>query len=309
MPPKKTKAAASKEEEPATNGDHSLSTTSKTATKRKDPPTASSTPYKSQRRSGRKTSTPSSAAKPQLLRYLLSPAARNLSVHADEASAAKEGRRVYSTTNTLTPFEELLGSVVLSRPISHVLGARAIRTLLSAPHSLTTPAAVRAAGQAGLHAALVDARTQHKAKTASQLLKLADVVAEKFGGDLDCVRKDCGHDVAELRALLKSEIKGIGDTGLDIFFRRVQAAWPELYPFVDKRTLAALEEFGLVSSAEELNSLLDQRWKELGETLGVVEGRYAEEDKRKVFVTVLERAVGCHLEGKMDEAKEEAGKL
>lgn len=106
--------------------------------------------------------------------------------------------------------------------------------------------------------------------------------------------------------MLKKNIKGLGKTGLDIFFRRIQGIWPSSYPFADQRTLAALEKLGLRSDAEELRQLLDEHWEEL-ETKDI-EGKDEEERKRKTFVRVLERAVGADLEGNVDAVRAEAGK-
>ncbi len=43
--------------------------------------------------------------------------------------------------------------------------------------------------------------------------------------------------------------------GADIFFREVQAAWPELHPFADRRALSAAEQLALGSDADALAKL------------------------------------------------------
>lgn len=103
--------------------------------------------------------------------------------------------------------------------------------------------------------------------------------------------------------MLKKHVKGLGKTGLDIFGRRVQAQWPELYPFADQRTLSGLQKLGLPSTAEELKKLINQHWTALN-----IEGYEGNEDekKRRVFVQVLERAVGVDLEGNADRVRAEA---
>lgn len=48
-------------------------------------------------------------------------------------------------------------------------------------------------------------------------------------------------------------MKGVGEMGVNIFLREAQAAWEEVYPFADKRTLDMAKQRGLPSkSAKEL---------------------------------------------------------
>ncbi len=103
--------------------------------------------------------------------------------------------------------------------------------------------------------------------------------------------------------MLKKYVKGLGKTGLDIFGRRIQARWPEPYPFADQRTLSGLQKLGLPDNAEELKKLLENHWTEVN-----VEGFEGNEDeqKRRVFIQVLERAVGVDLEGNADAVRAEA---
>ena len=51
------------------------------------------------------------------------------------------------------------------------------------------------------------------------------------------------------------QFKGIGDTGADIFLREVQDLWSWVRPFFDRRALAAAEDLGLPSRADELGDL------------------------------------------------------
>ena len=81
----------------------------------------------------------------------------------------------------LNPFEELMCSLILSRPIGHMLGLRSIRTLFNDPHQLNTPKAIKSAGKDGCRVALDEARTQHRQKTADELVLLADAVTEHLG--------------------------------------------------------------------------------------------------------------------------------
>ncbi|KAL8718341.1 MAG: hypothetical protein Q9181_008216, partial [Wetmoreana brouardii] len=244
-------------------------------------------PAKAPRRSAR--GAPASQPDPlTLIKYLLSPESLDSCRPKDEnEDVQKRGKdlRTYSSS-TFSPFEELICAVILSRPISHALGLRSIRTLFNEPHEYTTPKKIRDAGFEPIRKALDEARTQHRQKTAEELVILADAVVDYLG--------DGENDEREM---LKSHVKGLGKTGLDIFARRIQAQWPKLYPFADQRTLSGLQKLGLSDTAEELKKLLDEHWINLD-----VKGFPGDEDekKRRVFVQVLERAVGVDLEGNAD---------
>ncbi|KAI4127086.1 MAG: hypothetical protein LQ341_006821, partial [Variospora aurantia] len=258
--------------------------------------------------------------------YLLSPASLDACRPKNEIEDLKargSHLRTYSAS-AFTPFEELICAVVLSRPISHALGLRTIRTLFNEPYEFTTPKKIRSAGFEGVIKAVNEARTQHRQKTAEELVMLADAVVEHLGDgeddvNLERVRKECGFEwekrirpsvgdqaltqQLQEREMLKSHIKGLGKTGLDIFARRIQAQWPNLYPFADQRTLSGLQKLGLPESAVGLKKFLDDHWNEFD--VQDLEGD-EDEKKRRAFVRVLERAVGVKLEGNADTVRAEA---
>ena len=248
----------------------------------------------------------------QTLKYLLSPAALDLCRPNDESkelanNPREKGYRTYSGT-AFTPFEELLSAIILSRPISHSLGHRSIRTILNAPYNFNTPKAIRKAGQKKAHQSMFDARTQHKEKTAIGIVKLADVVAEKLSDEddttLESVRKRCDYDVGKEGDLLKSSIHGMGDTGLNIFFRRIQWLWTERFPFMDERTESAAGALGLPDDAEELFDSIDAMWDEIDQEQ--FEGEDEDDKKRRAFVVLLERIIGAHLEKKVTKVLQAA---
>ncbi|MCJ1409545.1 hypothetical protein MMC19_003626 [Ptychographa xylographoides] len=267
----------------------------------------------------------------KILRFLLSPSSLPYCRPKDEIKALESlenpsDLKTYSSV-LFTPFEELASAVILSRPISHALGVRSIRTLFNAPYNFTTPKALKQAGSEGRRKALDEARTQHRQKTAEELGGLADAISDVLGeGDedvgLEKVRNDAGFDMEKVsflsryevryecwkadkfvqeREILQKNIKGLGKTGLDIFFRRIQGLWEEAYPFVDHRTADALRMFRLPSEAEELRKLLEKEWDDL-KIVGI-ETSDNKEKKRKAFAQILERAVGAHLEGNVDTVK------
>ena len=141
-----------------------------------------------------------------ILRYLLSPSSLEQCRPKDEISDLESrgsDTRSYSSP-TFSPFEELASALILSRPISHALGLRSIRTLFNPPYQFTTPKALREAGAEGRRKALDEARTQHRQKTADELGGLADAVVESIGNgeddvELKRVRNEAGKDPEKVR--------------------------------------------------------------------------------------------------------------
>jgi len=270
-------------------------------------------PREGERKSGRGASKAAPTTE-KLLNYLLSPASTEL-CRPDDESAEVESKgadfKTYSSS-ALSAFEELVCAVILSRPISHKLGLRSIRTILNAPYSFTTPSAITSAGKEKRYQALTDAKTQHKDKTAEQIGLVADVVAHKFSKNdtdtsLDKLREQASKGWDMERDLLQENIKGVGKTGLDIFFRRVQWLWPEAYPFVDERSSRGIEKLGLPKHPDELAKVLDRYWAKL-DTSNLEKGD-KEMQKRRAFVIICERATSADLEGKSDAILEAAASL
>lgn len=92
-------------------------------------------------------------------------------------------------------------------------------------------------------------------EAARALSDSADVLVERYEGDLREVRSEADGDRERLRDLL-SRLPGMTDTGVDVFLRDVQAIWQEIAPFADPRALAAAKRLELASSAEELLELV-----------------------------------------------------
>ncbi|MFP4536763.1 MAG: hypothetical protein ACLFPA_00530 [Dichotomicrobium sp.] len=91
--------------------------------------------------------------------------------------------------------------------------------------------------------------------TARMLGETADFLLCEYDGDLRKLREEAGRKPSKERTRLKA-FKGVGDVGVNIFFREVQLAWPELYPFADKAALSAAKRLGLGGSAAELAELV-----------------------------------------------------
>ena len=87
--------------------------------------------------------------------------------------------------------------------------------------------------------------------TSSMLRDTLDTLMAEYGGDLSKLREKAGKDQEQERKLLKA-FKGIGDVGVDIFFREAQTAWDELYPFIDGKAAAAAKRLGLPDDGRRL---------------------------------------------------------
>ena len=284
---------------------------------------ASHEPSKAPRRSARGAPQPS-VDRRRMIEFLLSTDSIDLCRPKDEIEDLKRRGDIKTySSSVFSPFEELVCAVILSRPISHALGLRSIRTIFNEPYNFTTPKALREAGPEGRRKALDEARTQHRQKTAEELGLLADRAVDTIGDgendvSLDKVRRDGDHNAIKVlklkasvfgyllihrqeREILKKSVKGLGKTGIDIFSRRIQGLWPTFYPFVDQKTSSALEKLGLPSEADELKEVLEENWEKID--VNTVEAADEEARKRKVFVRILERAVGADLEGNTDTVK------
>ncbi|CAL9364945.1 hypothetical protein SUDANB145_00749 [Streptomyces sp. enrichment culture] len=81
-------------------------------------------------------------------------------------------------------------------------------------------------------------------RTATQLGEEAELLDDRWGGDLRRLRKEADGDVSALRRLLQ-EFTGVGPTGADIFLREVQRVWPEAAPYLDRKASQGAERLGL----------------------------------------------------------------
>jgi hypothetical protein len=106
-----------------------------------------------------------------------------------------------------------------------------------------------------LHAA---GYTRYQERTATMLGDLTDHLLERYGGDLRKLREEAERDPKAERRLLK-QFKGLGDVGVDIFFREVQVAWDELVPFADRRALDAAGRLKLPKDPGKLADLVGNK--------------------------------------------------
>jgi hypothetical protein len=127
----------------------------------------------------------------------------------------------------------------------------------------------QAVGDAGWDSAARLAATDHEQRSrtlraagagrdadrlADTLGKLAQAVADRYGGDLRRLRTAARRKPAALRRALTG-LPGIDDAAVDVFFREVQVIWPETGPFADRRALRAADRLGLARDVTELAAL------------------------------------------------------
>ncbi|MDN0200130.1 endonuclease [Streptomyces sp. S.PNR 29] len=91
-------------------------------------------------------------------------------------------------------------------------------------------------------------------RTATQLGDAAELLTERWGGDLRRLRREADGKLSELRHLLQ-EFPGVGPAGADIFLREVQLVWPEAAPYLDRKALQGAERLGLPKTPDRLVEL------------------------------------------------------
>ncbi|HEX2102767.1 MAG TPA: hypothetical protein VHF51_03905 [Solirubrobacteraceae bacterium] len=151
-------------------------------------------------------------------------------------------------------FRLLVASILLSARIGHRLAVDAARALFEQGWTTarklddtTWDQRVRVLNRAGY--------ARYDERTASMLGDTCAILLERYRGDLRRLREEAERDPARERALIK-QFKGIGDVGVDIFFREAQVAWDELRPFADRRALDAARRLGLDADARGLERLV-----------------------------------------------------
>ena len=97
---------------------------------------------------------------------------------------------------------------------------------------------------------------RYNESTATRLAEAAEVVRDRWRGDLRRLAEESDHD-AEAAAALLTEVPGIGPTGADVVLREAQRVWPWLRPYLDERVRQGAEQAGLPHSATALAKLFD----------------------------------------------------
>lgn len=94
--------------------------------------------------------------------------------------------------------------------------------------------------------------------TATALGEGAELVLDRWKGDLRKLREEADREPSAVRELLQ-EVPRIGPVGADIFCREVQQVWPELRPFFDDRTCETAASLGLPHTPRGLGRLVETK--------------------------------------------------
>ena len=117
-------------------------------------------------------------------------------------------------------FQLLVLAQLLSARIAAGIAVAAARELISA--GWTSPGRLRDAPRSRVIAALGRAGyRRYDERSATQLRDMAELVLDRYGGDLRCLAIEADCDVGRASGLVQ-QVKGIGPTGAGVFLREVQ---------------------------------------------------------------------------------------
>ena len=177
--------------------------------------------------------------------------ARAIIREAGTSYAAQAGFTLTDKPSQL--YRLLVLSVLLSTRIKAEIAVSAARELGAFP---TARRMREATWQQRVDALGRGSYVRYDESTATALGNGADLLLDKYGGDLRKLRKEAGGDVRRIKELLR-EVPNLGPVGIDIFCREAQAVWPELRPYFDKKALSGAEKAGLPKDAGRLAALVD----------------------------------------------------
>jgi hypothetical protein len=123
-------------------------------------------------------------------------------------------------------FRLLCAAMLFSTRISHSIALKTAETIYA--HDWTTPQKMAAPTWGQRVRALDEAGyIRYDERTATRLGEAAQLALDLYDGDLGNLRAEVGYRPDHERRLLK-EFNAIGDVAVNVFFREVQVAWPEL---------------------------------------------------------------------------------
>ncbi|GAA1190968.1 endonuclease [Streptomyces hebeiensis] len=156
--------------------------------------------------------------------------------------------------NTPQPLYQLLVlACLLSARISSGIAVASSRALSEA--GFRSPRRMADAGwQQRVDALGVGGYRRYDERTSTQLGRGAELLLEKYHGDLRRLREAADGDIDTMRSLLR-EVPGLGPVGVDIFLREVQGIWPEVAPYLDEKTLQGARKRGLPTRPKVLAEL------------------------------------------------------
>ncbi|EPX76739.1 hypothetical protein [Salipiger mucosus] len=172
-----------------------------------------------------------------------------------------------------TPWSEEIGADIardVPQPWFHwLLAAQLMSAPIHAGQAARAAAGLKAAGLHKIEAILESDRetrirvlnesgyARFDNRGADYIFAAAELVRERWGGDLRRLAEEGGDRAGILRALTR--VKGIGEAGAAIFAREAQIAWDALYPMLDDAAAEEAGRLGLPREAEALAELAGSR--------------------------------------------------
>lgn len=167
--------------------------------------------------------------------------ARALLEHGGHTYAEEAGIELEDEPAAL--YQLLVLALLMSAPISGKIALASAREVFAAGY--TTPRKMRdATWQQRIDALVKGGYRRYDESTSTTLGEAAELVLDRYDGDLRNLATEAGDDTDRMRKLLK-QVKGIGNVGADIFLREVQGVWPQARPFLDKQAVKGAQRLGL----------------------------------------------------------------
>lgn len=151
-------------------------------------------------------------------------------------------------------YQLLVLSVLLSTRIKADIAVAAARELFRAGYR-TPQGMLEASWQDRVDALGRGHYVRYDESTATALGEGAQLVLDRYRGDLRQLRQAAGGDVPELERRLQ-EVPRLGPTGASIFCREAQVVWPELRPYLDRKALDGAQRVGLPDDPGQLADLV-----------------------------------------------------
>ncbi|KAL8898027.1 MAG: hypothetical protein Q9192_002285 [Flavoplaca navasiana] len=148
-----------------------------------------------------------------------------------------------SSANPENVLALVLNAMLTSARISHELAFKSVKCLIEAGYQ-DIKTLTRSTWEERTDVLTSGGYTRYREKTSTALGDLAQLVVEKYNGDLNHLLSKASSDPTRIRQLIK-EIKGIGNVGVDIFFNTAQSIWPCLAPFIDPRSMKTAKQCGI----------------------------------------------------------------
>ena len=154
------------------------------------------------------------------------------------------------------PLYQLLVLVkLLSARISAEIALAAAKELFAAGYR-TPEAMVKASWQDRVDALGRGHYKRYDESTATRLGDGAELLCQRWGGDLRKLHEEGGDDADRLTSLLTG-FPGIGPAGASIFLREVQGVWPGVAPYLDEKVLDGAKAVGLPDDPKAIAGLVN----------------------------------------------------